>query len=416
MKFRRYKRHIFAKLLLLILIIVGIVNAVEIIRFLPKHNETFQGGLSAETYSSVDETIQGYIANELQGYATMVDSYQYEIVKEENKIGVLTAYADDDEEEEQKVKVTFTCGEETYEVYLNICYLEDDSFRYWVLPSSNGEVITKSYFDSVLSSDNYTNYTIQEKQTGSVSIFGVPLKVSTNGTMRIAENNGYYNYSEGFLGSSYKLDVYMQDTANGLACYGKEEGSFSNKVINQILEAVGVDVDLEDISEDYQTEWGQYTMSNLWGSCQSIADIARVGFPDEIDHTFFVKTSTGFKVNPEKQQAFTEIMLKATTKMMGYTDENITKFFELANFSIDASFYVYEGKLSKVVVKKSASFKDVDWKSYFDIDEDLPETLMNFINSFKVTASSECLYTNYGSTQVQLTEDSERFFKNYSKE
>jgi hypothetical protein len=278
--------------------------------------------------------------------------------------------------------------------------------RYWVEPSTNGEVLTKSYYESVLSADRYTNYTINVKQTGEVDIFNIPLKVTTDASFKLTEDLGYFKQTIGTMGISGTTTAYFKNEKGGLLAYGKTSVNVVAKSINKLLNALHIDSsdDSEDVS--YESEYQRCTLSTVLGECNSIADVARVGFPDGIDHTFFLKTSTGFAVNPEKRAEFSEIMVVATAQMLNYSSDSINEIIDFMDFEFDESITVYDGRISKVVMKKTGKVSEKGIESSSNEDAQVQKLLKNY----KLNFTNEYLYTNFGKTTVTLPTELESYF------
>jgi hypothetical protein len=368
----------------------------------------FSGCYSEQTFSSVDDAVEAYVKNEVEGLATSVDSYDYKIVESSNSSAIV-AYADSATDNSEQVELTFSCGNENYTVYMDICYLDDNSLRYRVKPSSTGEVITKSYFDSLLSADKYSNYTVQQRQSGEINLYGVPFKISTNATLKVNEEYGYYRENRWAFSTDSDTQVYIKDGKNGLRCYGILNEQAILKTLVNMLRAFGLDIDDSDFDYSSDTGYQECTLTNIWGTCSSLADFSRVGFPNGIDHTFFVKTDKGFAVNPAKQQEFSKIMLTATGKMLNFSSERLQQMMEAVDFVFDMSYTVYDGRISKMVMTKTATFKDYIIN---EVDADTDSKLYDFLSNYKVAVSVEALYTDFGSTVIEIPDEVQEYYAN----
>ena len=148
----------------------------------PKQEEVFQGIASKETFSSIEETAEAYLKNEIDGNVSHSEFLRYEnkgklteqqtdslSLGEEEKRGLLFVEKIVVIYRETTVAQTLVRLQTTEDTYTQTLYLlsyEQGVYRYFVPMPEKGEPLSKSYFESVLDPAKYLNCTFNLKSTG----------------------------------------------------------------------------------------------------------------------------------------------------------------------------------------------------------------------------------------------------------
>lgn len=299
-----------------------------------KYSETFNGALSAQTYTSAEEAAVAFLENEISGNTVKAEFVGLEVKSElsEKQIKAL-ALSDDDKSGLSKVEeITITYRERTAvaslaadsaDAFTQRAYLltyEDGAFRYFVPQLENGENLTKSYFEDVFDASKYLNVTYDFKCTavdedGMTTDWDALAKINENAVYEKDE----FRYTKGEETETKSVEMYM--------------GLFGERYVSaEIFSGSDWDVNSEVYDEAQKLEWAE-TLREM-GSF-----VLRRWFGAAIDYTYFVKTDSGFALRSDKLREFIYAM----------TQEEFDEKIE--NFSAEYSVFVSQGKISNLSYK-----------------------------------------------------------------
>ncbi len=304
---------------------------------LPAASETFTGAVSEQSYESQDSAAQAFVSAEINGESTSATFVSY------SKTADLTA----DEISALNVSETVTSGEQGYVSYststastaaagltsgsssentqkLYILKV-DNEYKYYTPALSSGENLTKSYLESVLDADNYRNYTLKNKIDYSLSYSGSTnqnVKASGTMTLKITEN--------GAIGSfPFKMTIEgMTVSATGNYYYVKVNGGYYIYATATFMGITETALDFFATDEEYEY------LTNIGANTSGYG----VDMTDT-DHTYFVKTDTGFSVREDKMTALLNALF---SDMMSGSGVNVN----INKFALD--FYVSSGLIYQI--------------------------------------------------------------------
>lgn len=307
-----------------------------------EYGDAYVGELSTDKYDTMDDAVDAFIVEEYIGETiTEVKNTTYntnELTEEEvTGLGI-------SEEELEGVNNVYSCevsfndgnSDRTETFYLLIF---DDGIKYQSKLPEKGEMITKSYYESVMKNSAMTE-----------------CKVS--GSMNIGMK---YNF-DGLKGSgTSKTTIEMINTET--ACYAKikitimGESSATEEYIVATDEGIRMFVsygsEFEDWSDDIEEILGvdPTSVKNLY-ELNSVNAL-------EYDHTYFEKTDYGFSLSGEKmQQALNEVLGE-----INGVDEMEDSGVDIDVSGLTIKYYVQDGRLVKMAV-------DGDFKMSLDFTED----------------------------------------------
>lgn len=287
----------------------------------------YKGTLSTETYTSKDNAAQAFLAAEVDGNTTETTFRSYEKTADLSEEEI--AELDLTEEElasvtgAEKGVVKYNEGTASEGKAITIYILLDGSsaYRYYVPELKSGDTVTKSYFDLATDVKNLSNCTITE--------------VSTSG--------GTLTATQGSMKESRYVEVKVVTTLKvaGKYMYGKVATSNNVGMAGSTIEVFGVFV--QDVTTETSHTWFN-TNNSGWqtGGNIKFSDYFKVAE----DHTYFVKTTSGFKLSEDR---FSDYMGTALAKLEGM------KQYGLIEDQVRASCYfnVFDGKLSKIQINVS---------------------------------------------------------------
>lgn len=333
----------------------------ELIKEIGGVSETFKGTASIKSYNSSNEAAEAFILEEvfINEEVTIVDIVSNgELSKDEiNKLNIsediLSGYKAIEKmevtylfEEETEIKsfskaVNMATNEEQYKITVYIIRYSD-SWKYLTSLPKDGDVLSKSYYDSVCNQEKYNNCTLEavmfeedyDYETGHIN------KIKVEENMKIADEKIYFSIRYTLIESNDD-DL---DLPTGAEFYvevvdGKNIMHYKN---------------FGDDSNTWEKE-GEIEILGLNFLIQSL---------DE-HHINFVKTDFGFKLSLERGVVYYENEYK---KIYGDCTVN----------ELEMEYYVSEGVLSGVKSNVDISSSD---------------------GRVKVTSVIKC--TNYGTTVVE---------------
>lgn len=307
------------------------------------YSETFPGTLSEETYQTADAAAEAFLENEIAASDTQVQFVSYQKTKDISDEELASFDLDGVHAEDIGSK---EWGTITYEAALRSAGVSvsslasqtsaatlkvkvgmfeiGDTYRYFVPVAGTGEMISKSYFESVFDSSKYANCTqtfeMVVKSSASAKGQKFSLAITTKCTVKIAEDAAEMKMTvsgaAGQNASDATVTVYLFKKGDGIAAYADVNG--------------------------YWQEYYELGISS-WD------EVYEMNLDDFIDYSYFEKTATGFKLAPMKFELFMEQFMEEN---MGAAMEDLGL---TASMDLDgeATYFVTDGRLSKASVKVS---------------------------------------------------------------
>lgn len=363
---------------------------------LPSYGETYRGRLSTQSYSSVEKAAYAFLADEIDSLSKTSSYVGCKRLKTLSEKQVAALNLDEDFQEVEEVEVTYKIGEQTYTKKIYACYLENDGYKYFSPPLYTGENLTKSYYDSIRSSTDFQNFSLNLQQISSVNLFGIPVKSEVNYTMQVADGLAYYKDEIRALGYSLCREIYCFDTPSG---------------INGVLKETQTGTDPTTGEDGSEQPWQPCEVMLPFGTAKSVSEFSLFGIYEGMDHSFFEKTKTGFAPKPSRREEFTAIVLEnlinrsfTASDMFGdssETKEFVQKLYSDATFGYDCNYIVDDGHLKQTYIKQHVDFKQVDWQDYFK-DEEIPEWFHSFVGAFSIDSSLKCDIVNVNKTSFPV--------------
>lgn len=345
----------------------------------PSASEKYTGVVSTQSYTNTESAASACIATEVSGedYQVTYERYEKEATLTESEVTALniSSEVNGTVESVEKGKIYFSevsaanaiataAGE--VDLYITVYIIKYtpqgtsvSEYKYVVPLPANNEVLTYSYYDSVMNPDNYKNCTMNAKISMSVKYGGQTESSSTSYTMQITETAAKLNMSVPTEFGTIKTTLYLADTANGLGC--AMEMSYGGEKMCVPISATELGFNANSVSQLYS--------SNL----------------SEAQYSLFVKTSSGFKMRDEAVTALIDSTFDAIFSEMGLGNNvqwNTNKAV--------ADYKVVDGKLYKATA-----------------DLGITVAVTDGVQSEMMTLTSKTVitYTNYGTTTVTISND-----------
>lgn len=348
------------------------------------YSETFNGVASTESYSDENEAAAAFVSNEFNGETSSVQFVAYTKSNDltEEEIETLTL-SEEDKTDLVGVEVGRVSYTETsitgyayratntelkyYKVYiLRYTTSEGSAYKYYVPAVANGEVLSKSYFESVFNLDNYKNCTNTVNMVVAVTIsqgmFRVTVDTTMSYTVKITEDGVYMvitttepvNSGSSITHVTSTRELYIMKTQTGY--FGAERtdgGAWDTGSIN------------------LQSQFGVDELSELFGA--QLADF--------VDHTYFEKTNTGFKLKGDRAQLYFDQATAEVEQFQQYINQ-----YGLT-YGVEASYFVTEGMLSKATAEVTLSGSIIE---------------SGVSANLFISSSIENLYSDFGTTSFEL--------------
>ncbi|MDE6849874.1 MAG: hypothetical protein K2J54_00970 [Clostridia bacterium] len=335
----------------------------------PAASETYTGVVCSQTYSSESEAAAAFVAAEISGpeYQVTLNKYEKDVTLTESEVTALNISAEIggtiqsvekgkiyfSEVSEASAKAAAATGEaDMYVTVYIIKYTPTGStvstYKYMIPLPANNEVLTASYFNSVMNPESYKNCTVTSTTSMTMSAAGQSQSESQTVTMQITETAVKMSMKipVDSAGNTTDATAYLVDTASGVKCAVEAMGQC------MVMDAEDMDLEVDSISELYAS------------------DIS------EAQYSLYVKTDYGFKMRTEALGGLIDSTFDAIFGSMGikYNTDKAT-----------AEFKVVEGKMYKATVDLGISV------SY---------------EGQTITASSKTVvtYTNFGTTSVTVSD------------
>lgn len=272
------------------------------------YSETFKGAVSEETYETHDDAVQGFLDTEISGKTTKAVLVSYTKEKELS-VNEVNSLAIDEEYKEGLISVekgnvkykensvtsaqASLCSAESGETRDKVIYILTYTgvFRFFTPAVDNGDTLTSSYFDSTFDGEKYLNCTMEATIRTEGSQGGVKYTQENTATAKVT-HEALYEHDEvkatvngqdvpsTELGGN-NVDVYILDTSDGL--YQLQKKSDSWQALNLTNSNLGM-YRAENVN-DYFMMWFKQRFN-------------------ELDHTYFEKTSTGYALRADKYNDF----------------------------------------------------------------------------------------------------------------
>lgn len=332
------------------------------------YSEAFAGALSEESYETTDAAATAFLQNEIASADTPAEFVSYaktaDITEEELAQFDLGALEPASIQSMEWGQITYTVTgnsaaslaatdtDETLEVKVGM-FGVGDAFYYFVPVAGTGEMISKSYYESVFDPSQYVNCTqtfkAVVKTTASAQGYSTTVKVTTKYTIKVTEDAASIDVSvSGVAGQpATHISAYIIETAGGITAYTKVGGVWS---VNYDIVA-GFD---------------------------RLEDLFKVNLTDFVDYSYFEKTDSGFKLAPLKYREF----LDQYAESLNYGGA--------LDFDGEATYFVSEGRLAKATTKLTLAMDQ-----YAD----------GLSVSISVSASATNSFSGFGTTTVTLPAD-----------
>lgn len=334
----------------------------------PAASETYTGVVCSQTYSSENDAAAAFVATELSGpdYQVELKRYEKSATLTESEVTALeiSSKVGGTIESVEKGKIYFgevsqasaqatAAGEaDLYVTVYLIKYTPTGSttstYTYMIPLPANNEVLTASYFNSVMNPDSYKNCTMTTTTTMTMSAAGQTQSETQTVTMQITETAVKMSMQipTDNLGNKADATAYLIDSPTGVKCAVEAMGEC------MVMDAEDMDLDISSISEIYEND---------------ISDA---------QYSLFVKTDYGFKMRAEAISALVDSTFDAIFGMMGieYTTDKAT-----------AEFKVVDGKLYKATA-------------------DIAVTATYQGQTMKAASKVVVTYSNFGTTSVTISD------------
>ena len=334
------------------------------------YSETYAGTISEQSYTSQQLAIQAFLTEELSTSSENATYVSYEkqgdiSQKEINSLAIPTAERESITSAE-KGTILYTLSSDT----ANTLYAADDptlckgvyilnmgnAYRYYDPIPAIGEALSNSYLQSVLSSDSYTNCTMEMKLFSETTTQGKDLTISYDLVCKITDK---------VVGIDLSVTAAMSDKSKTKTM--KLFVVDDNGSVKAVFENKGTYVLLPD------NEYDDYFLN-----VDSTDELAEMSMPRYLDASYFEKTDTGFKMKDNKVFDYIWEYAKAS----GYGGCIISK----AEGSFD--FRIKEGRICEGTSTCSINMGD----SFTGV-----MVYANSTNSYK--------YYDFGKTTVTLPDD-----------
>ncbi len=300
----------------------------------------FNGALSEDAYVSASDAAKGFLEKEVAGEVTDAVFVAYEKKGDltENEIADLDLTADEKaavehaergeiEYAEREAEGVRTAAFAHRKVKVYVIYI-NSAYRYYSPALENGDVLTKAYYDAVFDRSKYVNFTLDSVSVSSATYkqMGIKLTLSSYTNRQVIKYDGKYAYSV------------VTDTSKTLTVTETTEKEWFYVFDG---DAYGRIIGLYE-----KTDGGEW-ISVLFSS----VNVGDMGVVPSNDYSYFVKTTSGFKVNEEKYSMFMNDVLDMLSDSLD-TEKPVS------SLRVNCEFFVRDGKLSRQVL--NGTFKLTD--------------------------------------------------------
>lgn len=340
-------------------------------------SETYTGAVSEQSYVSANAAVSAFVETELSGNANQAVFVSYEkekeLTEEEQAVLPLPESAKQGLVSVEKGKVNYkesavstqAAASDTLTLWKGVYVLNyGSSFRYYTPALSTGETLTKSYYDSVFDVENYKNVTMSTSMALDMNVSAegqtVTMKMVMTYSYKITEDAVALEMTVSMdmlgMSSTETQSYYIIEKNGGLMCAANAGDAWYAASLDEL------DLDLE---------------------IDSIEDIYKSAYSDELDQSYFVKTDSGFKMDENKMQEYLAVAFEDMEDM--FAEVGIHDFNN--QVKADASYYIKEGKLAR---------------SNAALSMNMAMTTQGVTANTVISASINCNYSNYGNTTVSI--------------
>lgn len=366
---------------------------------LPEFGETYGGTISESSYETIESASCAYLQAEIDSASRRSEFVSCQRGKTLSANAIEDLRLGEEFQSVEEVEVVYKIGETVYKRKIYACYLEENGYKYFSPPAYVGEDITSSYYQSVISKSKFENFTLKLRSVSAISLYGVPIRSTTEYTMQVANGVAYYKEESGFLWFKSTREIYAYDGIDGI--YGVAKESLS-----------GFDADTgEHVSESHDWEYCEVMLP--FGTVKRISDFSMFGLYDGMDHSFFEKTKTGFASKRSLREEFSRIVLQNLTERVkfesGYDSEVdiiLKAIYESDGWQCDCNYIVEEGRLRQTYLKEHLDYKNIDWEKI--VGETPPDWFNTFMQSFSVDSSMVCDIIDIDKTSFVIDKNAQR--------
>lgn len=349
-------------------------------------NESFKGQISEQSYESAEEAAKAFLTNELDGKTSKTKFVSYEKKKDVSReeigklpLGDIKASDVTSAEEGTITYEMSTVGRNTYaaeglkDALLQTVYLltVGDTIYYCVPEARNGEMISASYYKDFWDMNHFRNSTLRGEREIKMDIreneYQAKVSVKVVMDVKFSENAAYMKSDVIIDASGKDAEIMASTIAASL-----DSSNFKNKEI-YIVE--------KDDELLYCTKVGETwtAVDSIYRSFDDFFEALNKQV-ENIDHTYFIKTDTGFKVDVGKTDVFVSDFNAAFGQLLG-------------SYNLKAEYTVEKERMKSFVFELSGG-----------VSQDNA--------SANISATTTETYTDYGTTTVTLPEGLSEYFEN----
>lgn len=343
----------------------------------PAASETYKGVISAQTFASPEEAAANYIAAEISGddYQVSYSSYSKDADLTESEIEELNVSSEINGtiESVEKGKIYFTevssasavsAAAREINLYVTVYIIKYtpegttiSTYKYIIPLPETDEVLSYSYYNSVMNPENFKNCTATMTTTTSIEALGKSRSSTSKQTMQITESAVKVSMSVPVdeNGRTVNADVYIVDTLSGVKCAVEAEGQCVAMSVSDLGFKIG------SISELYSSKL------------------------NEAQYSLFLKTDYGFKMREEALNGIVESVFDAIFSELDLPGVSLDWTLGTAS----ADYKVVDGKLYKATTDMSVDLSA--WSSTESV-------------SMYLSSKAELVYSNYGTTTVTISD------------
>lgn len=335
-------------------------------------NEYFKGKLSEESYATSEAAAQAFLADELSGSTTKAEFVSYnksgDITEAELKNYDLGDLDLSKVEKAEKGYVTYrltAVGSAAASLASSSAtrsqgvamLLVEAKYRYFVPATGTGEMVTKSYFESMWDPQNYLNVTSDMKMVIAMNASSAneshSMKMEMEIKLKATETAIEYTMSgDASLTGGRNIQAYIIEKDSALYMLMQTNGTW---VHQKVIEGKTL---------------AEYLLENS-------------GEPEFFDYTYFEMTTDGYRLAPEKYQLYIENYSKSNPAFAEFSNDGA---------SGEATYIVKDGKISKATTTLTLKASEAGMGA-------------------TITASAVCDYTDYGTTTVTLPADLQAYIE-----
>ncbi len=323
-------------------------------------DNSFQGCVSEQSYSSKDSAARAFLTKEIDGAATSTTFVACEegeplTDKEIAKLNLGDDISVEDIDsavyytveyiEEDDDYSTYTSADPNVKTYKIVLIKIGSRYYYYIPIMPKGGVITNSYIKMVCDPTKYLNVTETTVSETVVSARGYSQKSTVTATTKIDNDKAHLKMVTEVFGEKETTEYYLVKVGNYMNTFRYDE---------------------------YDEEWYN-AGSSPYSDAEELLEEAF-----NFDHSYFERTSSGFKMIDGKLEEYVQDVMSDTLSSIDALGLTISDG--------SAEYYVKDGKLSEVVAKLKMSSSVSGQR-------------------MSATASARTTYTDFGTTRIDLPFD-----------